>query len=150
MRDWRLLIRHNHWLTLRIGGHEARICARCSGTVIGYFSSILLRSLVYALGFSLLSPTSQLLIALAFAAPSGVDWVSQTWGLRLSTNSTRFGVGLLIGFGAGLLGLSALAREEKIMFLTSTAVATISAGYLGRRPMRQTRLGCGILSGKAR
>jgi hypothetical protein len=43
-----------------------------------------------------------------------------------------------------------LAREEKIMFLTSTAVATISAGYLGRRPMRQTRLGCGILSGKAR
>ncbi|MCJ7609654.1 hypothetical protein MUP00_08315 [Candidatus Bathyarchaeota archaeon] len=68
----------------------------------------------------------------------------------MSTNSTRFGVGLLIGFGAGLLGLSALAREEKIMFLTSTAVATISAGYLGRRLMRQTRLGCGILSGKAR
>jgi hypothetical protein len=46
--------------------------------------------------------------------------------------------------------MSALAREEKIMFLTSTAVATISAGYLGRGFVRQTRLGCGVLSGKAR
>lgn len=68
----------------------------------------------------------------------------------MSTNNTRLGVGLLIGFGAGLLGLSALAREAKIIFLTSTALATISAGYLGRGFRRQTRLDCGLLSGKVR
>jgi uncharacterized membrane protein len=150
MRDWRLFLRHNHWLTLRVGGHAVQICARCSGTVIGYFSSIVLGSLVYALGFNRLGSTSQLLVALAFAAPSGVDWVSQTWRLRLSTNNTRFMVGLLIGFGAGLLGLSALTREAKIAFMTSTALVVVSAGYLGRGFARLTRLSCSTLSGKAR
>jgi len=133
MWDWRLLLSHNHWLTLRLGPHEVRLCARCSGTVLGYLSSRLLQPLIGQAGFSILDPFWQVALAFALALPSGIDWLTQTWGLRLSTNRTRLLAGLLIGIGAGLLGLSSLPSPTKLLVLACSSLGVVFIGYLGRR-----------------
>jgi uncharacterized membrane protein len=133
MRDWRLLLSHNHYLTIKIGRHEARLCARCSGTVLGYFSSQLLQPFTYSIGFGSLNPLLQVVLAFSLALPSGIDWLTQTWGFRLSTNRTRFLVGLLIGIGAGLLGLSSQPSLTKLLILAYSSLGVVSIGYLGRR-----------------
>jgi len=138
MRDWGLLLHHNHWLTLRMGRHELRLCARCSGTVLGYFSSQLLQPFIYLVGFGTLNPPWQVALAYALALPSGIDWLTQTWNLRLSTNRIRFSAGFLIGIGAGLLGLSSLPSLTKLLILAYSSLGVVSMGYLGRRLMRPT------------
>jgi uncharacterized membrane protein len=134
--DWRLLLRHHHWLTLRVGSHRVSLCARCSGTVLGYACSLTLQPLVYLVGFGLLAPFWQVIFAFVLALPSGIDWLTQTWGLRLSTNRIRFSAGLLIGGGACLLGFSSLPSITKFLILANSAVAIMCIGYLGRRLTR--------------
>lgn len=137
MRDWRILLSHNHWLTLNVGHHEVHLCARCSGTVLGYFSSQLVQSFMYFTGFGSLNPFWQVTFAFVLALPSGADWLTQTWRLRLSTNRIRFLAGVLIGVGAGLLSFSSLPGLTKLLILASSSLGVIFAGYLGRMLMEK-------------
>lgn len=134
--NWRSLFRHNHWLTLNISNHQIHVCARCSGTVLGYFSALCLQPLILLTGFGSLTSFLQVIFAFIFALPSGVDWVTQTWGLRLSTNTIRLFVGFLIGNGIYLMNLSSLTYLLKVITLSYLTFATISLGYLGRRYVR--------------
>jgi len=134
--DWRHLLRHNHWLTVRIGKNEVSFCARCSGTVLGYFSALLLQPLTVLAGFYSLAPLFQVIFAFLLALPSGIDWVTQTWGVRMSTNRIRFSLGLLIGGGACMLGLSSLPNLTKLLILSYSSVAVMSVGYLGKHLAR--------------
>ncbi|MCJ7634716.1 DUF2085 domain-containing protein [Candidatus Bathyarchaeota archaeon] len=130
--DWRHLLRHNHWITIRIGKTEVGLCARCSGTVLGYFSALLLQPLTFLAGFDSLAPLFQVIFAFLLALPSGIDWVTQTWGVRMSTNPIRFSLGLLIGGGVCVLGLSSLPNLTKLLILSYSSVAVVSLGYLGK------------------
>jgi len=91
---------------------------------------------MYLVGFDLLAPLWQVALAFALAMPSGIDWLTQTWGFRLSTNRIRLLVGFLIGAGAGLLGLSSLPNAMKLLILAYSSSGVILAGYLGRIILR--------------
>ncbi len=137
--DWRHLLRHNHWLTIRIGKNKVSLCARCSGTVLGFFSTFLLLPLTFLAGFKSLAPLFQVIFAYLLALPSGIDWLTQTWGVRMSTNSIRFFLGLLIGGGACMLGLSSLPNLTKFLILSYSSVTVVSIGYLGKYFARKLR-----------
>jgi uncharacterized membrane protein len=134
--DFGRFLRHNHWLTIRVGKNEVGLCARCSGTVLGYFSAFILQPLTFLVGFDALVPLYQVIFAFLLALPSGIDWVTQTWGLRMSTNRIRFSVGLLIGGGACVLGLSSLPNLTKLLILSGSATIIVSLGYLGKHLAR--------------
>lgn len=131
--DWGRLFRHNHWLIVRIGKNEVGLCARCSGTVLGYFSTFLLHPFAFLAGFGSLSPLHQVIFAFLLALPSGIDWVTQTWSIRMSTNRIRFSVGLLVGCAACILGLSSLPNFTKLLILSYSSMTFVAVGYLGKR-----------------
>lgn len=133
MPVWSVILAHRHWVTFRLWEHEIRLCARCSGTVIGYFSTIFFLSLADLSSFHLLPPLGQISISFQLALPSAIDWLTQTWGYRTSTNSLRLSLGFLVGFGAGLLSLSPLTGTTKTLSLACLAFLVIAMGYVGRK-----------------
>ena len=130
--DWHILLAHNHWFTVRLGTHSVRLCARCSGTVVGYFLFILLLQSMDLTAFHTLSAFQQFLLSLLLGIPTAIDWLMQTWGLKESTNSRRAIVGFLVGSGAALLTMSAHPSLWKTLALAGSASAIILAGYVGR------------------
>ena len=140
--DLQRLLSHNHWFTLEIGTYRIHLCSRCSGTVIGYFLFIFaLRSLDMT-SFHSLSSLQQFSASFLMGLPSGVDWLTQTWKLRESTNKRRLIHGFLVGAGAALLSMSSLPNLSKTLSLASSASVVVGAGYLGRwlRTMRNASL----------
>lgn len=130
--DWRPLLRHDHWLTIRFGNHYVCLCARCSGTVLGFVSTLLLAPFFFLATYRTLAPSVQIVLALLLALPSGIDWITQKWGLRKSSNPTRFFVGVMIGSGACILGSSSLPSLVKSLILASSAIFVMLVGYLGK------------------
>ncbi len=129
MELWRLLA-HDHWLTLRLGSRRLRLCARCSGYAAGLASPALLRINPATLG----PAATPALILLA--APLTLDWLTQKWGLRQSTNPTRLATGALAGLGVYILhGLGAPGWETTLL---AAALIIASAGQLGRLRKTQT------------
>jgi uncharacterized membrane protein len=68
---WRLLA-HNHWVTLNLYGIELRLCARCSGYLLGFTAPLLVSTLVADLSGSL-GVRVQLLACFLLALPYAVD-----------------------------------------------------------------------------
>lgn len=123
MEPWRLLA-HQHWITLRIAGRQLRLCARCTGYALGLAAPALLRADPAALGPAA-APATALL-----AAPLALDWVTQKWGLRQSTNPLRLATGALAGLAVYTLhGLGAQGWETTLL---AAALLIVSAGQLGR------------------
>jgi uncharacterized membrane protein len=129
MEYWRLLA-HNHWITLNIFGRKLRVCARCSGYILGFslpflfFKSLNIR-------FSLIS-NEWLLVCFLLAIPITLDWVTQSFGLRNSSNSVRMFTGILLGFNLYIYTLLNINMEmKKILFVTITLVIFI-IGNLGK------------------
>ncbi|MEM2922100.1 MAG: DUF2085 domain-containing protein [Candidatus Bathyarchaeia archaeon] len=131
--DWQILLAHRHWLTIGFRSRSVRLCARCTGTVVGYLLSIMFLKNLDLTGFLALSPTIQFTLAFILGLPSAVDWLAQTWKLKESTNNRRVLVGILIGSGVALLTVSTLPRTLKTLALAIPASVTISAGYIGLR-----------------
>ena len=129
MEYWRLLA-HNHWITLNIFGRKLKVCARCSGYILGFslpflfFKSLNIR-------FSLIS-NEWLLVCFLLAIPITLDWVTQSVGLRNSSNSVRMFTGILLGFNLYIYTLLNINMEmKKILFVTITLVIFI-IGNLGK------------------
>lgn len=129
MEYWRLLA-HNHWITLNIFGRKLKVCARCSGYILGFslpflfFKSLNIR-------FSLIS-NEWLLVCFLLAIPITLDWVTQSFGLRNSSNSVRMFTGILLGFNLYIYTLLNINMEmKKILFVTITLVIFI-IGNLGK------------------
>jgi len=127
---WRLAA-HRHWFTVRLLGRELRLCSRCSGYVSGIIALSLLQRLQ---GPSLrgLSAPIQVLLCLALILPSAVDWLTQSWGLRESSNRMRLLTGALLGAGTVLFfSIDAVASMRAILYAL-TALVIVLLGYAGK------------------
>jgi len=140
---WRLLA-HNHWFTVNLYGYRVRLCARCSGYLLGFIAPYLVFDCfgVDLPGF--LDPDTRLLAIALFALPYALDWITQSWGTRESSNWMRLATGILLGVDVFLfsrLGDGLLARKH---IFIGVALVVASMGYLGKlkRP-HQPRSGGG-------
>ena len=77
--------------------------------------------------------TTGFILALLFALPAVVDWMTQIVGLRESTNQLRIVTGFLEGFGVLLLSLTDLSSPEKFLIVSIISVSVVSVGVLRRR-----------------
>jgi uncharacterized membrane protein len=129
MELWRLLA-HNHWYTLNLLGVELRLCARCSGYLIGLTSFTLLTGFL-GLNTGLWSQFSMIFAIVALSLPLIGDWVTQSWGLRDSTNFIRFVTGTLMGLGIGVFSQMSISLQTKRMIFMWIAMAVLLAGLRG-------------------
>ncbi len=134
--DLQRLLAHNHWFTLGTGTYRVRLCARCSGTVAGFFLFLLAFRNANLESFHGFSTLQQFSLSFLMGLPSAVDWLTQTWGFKESTNRRRVAFGFLVGTGAGLLSLSSLPGFLRTLSLAASAFTVIAAGYLGRWLLR--------------
>lgn len=129
MELWRL-IAHNHWFTLGLGGYRIRVCSRCSG----YLSGLILFSLPFGL-IDLSMGLSQRLLAVGcavFAVPLILDWVTQSWGMRCSTNTVRFLTGVSMGCSLGFFSLMSLEPRVKEIVYVSILLLVFITGIWGK------------------
>ena len=88
--------RHNFHFPF-LGKTYMYICARCLGLFGGpfIFSLIFLMFPVFIQQIQSLEPVQVLIVCFVLSVPLVFDWLSQSKGLRHSTNQLRFTVGLL-------------------------------------------------------
>jgi len=133
MELWRLFA-HQHWFTLRALGLELRLCARCSGYIVGFLSFTVLGGVAVPLAFRTLSFQYQLLIWAMLTAPMAVDWLTQSWGLRESNNALRFVTGVSLGAVVSLYS-SVTSMPNSVPFFVSAMSAVAVIGLLGKLRM---------------
>ena len=127
MELWRLLA-HNHWVTLKVYGYELRLCARCSGYLLG-FTVPQIASLNVATLKSL-DARIQLLACTLLALPYVVDWVTQSWGMRESNNRVRLVTGIMMGLATFLFSRLGIVSGRAIF--VNLAMLAVLLGHLGK------------------
>lgn len=128
MELWRLLA-HNHWVTLNLYGIELRLCARCSGYLLGFTAPLLVSGLVTDLSGSL-GVRVQMFACFLLALPYAVDWVTQSWGVRESSNGMRLVTGTLMGMGVFLFSRLDLVSGRAVF--VNAAMFIFVIGHLGK------------------
>ena len=124
---WRLLA-HNHWLTLNILGYDVRVCARCFGYTLGFTTPFLFfRALRVE---PTLMGISWQLVCLLLALPLTVDWVTQSWGLRKSSNFVRLFTGILFGLDLFIYSRLGMDMETKKLVFVAAALTVALIGKL--------------------
>jgi uncharacterized membrane protein len=131
--DWNLLIRHGHWITIDFGKRRLSVCARCSGTILGFFSLIALVNIIELSAFANLQFQEQLMICILLALPAGLDWLSQAYGLRESTNFLRGTTGFLEGASVALFSTSAAPMDSKFAVVLIVGGVISILGLLGKK-----------------
>lgn len=113
-----LLTGHNlqHAHRCNIGGRPCYVCARCSGALSG----AVLSSIIFATGLLTAWPYSYVVTVLAL--PLLLDWITQTLGLRQSTNQLRFVTGALAGVALALFGIQATEKEKIHLMMVIFAI----------------------------
>jgi uncharacterized membrane protein len=106
-----------------------RLCARCSGYILGFTTPILLLD-YFADPQVFLNPGVYQLACVLLALPYALDWVTQSWGLRQSSNPVRLATGVLMGVDVFLFSRIGLQSGRIIFAYLALSVAFI--GYLGR------------------
>lgn len=125
---WRLLA-HNHWITLNLHGYRLRLCARCSGYTLGFMAPLLMGD--YLEGLRSLEPGVQMLTCALLALPCVLDWVTQSWGLRESSNHVRLATGFLMGVGVLLFSWINNLQDRGAIFM-GVALVVVLTGHLGK------------------
>ncbi len=128
MELWRLLA-HNHWVTLNLYGIELRLCARCSGYLLGFTAPLLVSSLAADILWSL-DIRVQLLACFLLALPYAVDWVTQSWGMRESSNGMRLVTGTLMGMSVFLFSRLDIVSGRAVF--VNAALFIFVIGHLGK------------------
>ncbi|MCZ6613070.1 MAG: DUF2085 domain-containing protein [Thaumarchaeota archaeon] len=126
-----LILAHNHYLSISLGRNNLRLCARCSGVVLGFTMVILLEGLLAIYSYVTLNAV-MVPIVMILAVPASIDWITQCWGNRHSDNRTRLLTGLLLGVGIGLASLLDLPSLTKYMLVGGTGGIVIMAGFVGK------------------
>jgi len=139
MGYWNRLLAHNHWLTLRAFGKELRLCARCSGVVLG---AIMLRILTILL----ISPMNYSIplqigvpVSLALALPSIVDWSTQNLGFRQSNNTLRVITGVFEGVGVMFLSIVEASVLSRFTIICLTGISVVGLNAWGRRLLQMVQ-----------
>ena len=128
MELWRLLA-HSHWFTLNVLGYDVRLCARCSGYILGFATPFLvLGHLADPLGF--LNPGVQQLVCVLLTLPYALDWVTQSWGLRHSTNWVRLTTGIFLG--VDIFIFSRLGLQAWRIIFVGAALFVAFIGFVGK------------------
>jgi uncharacterized membrane protein len=130
MELWQLFA-HQHWFTLRALGLELRLCARCSGYLVGFLSFTALGGVAGLPAFRTLPFQHQLLICAILTAPTAVDWLTQSLGLRESNNALRFITGASLGAVVSLYS-SITSMPNSIPIFVSAMSAVAVVGLLGK------------------
>jgi uncharacterized membrane protein len=125
---WKLLA-HNHWLTLNLYGFELRLCARCSGYLLGLTLPLLISGRVADLSESL-DIRFQLIACFLLAIPYAVDWVTQSWGLRESSNRIRLVTGISLGMDIFLFSRLNIIAGRTIFI--NAVLFVILLGHIGK------------------
>lgn len=126
MEYWRLLA-HNHWVTLDLRFVKVRLCARCSGYLTSLVVSLFL---IKKFEITLSSdPIFISIVVLALALPLIIDWVTQSWGWRQSTNKKRLLTGLLMGSSVALFSMITWGTVVKELVFTFLVVAVFLLGH---------------------
>jgi uncharacterized membrane protein len=133
--DWGLLIRHGHWITISFANRQVNVCARCTGTVLGFFSIFGLGSATKMLNLSNLPFQEQLLICILLALPAGLDWLTQAYGLRESTNSIRGTTGFLEGIAVALFSTAPASLMFKFVTILSIGTIILILGLIGKKTL---------------
>lgn len=123
---WMKLLAHRHWITLRFFDKKLRLCARCTGIVLGFVS---LRVGTILLSLSIVIPsTIGFILAFLFALPSIIDWMTHNLKFRQSKNNLRMLTGFLEGGGIGLLSLTNLSLPLRILTIALIGTSVILIG----------------------
>ncbi len=128
MELWRLLA-HNHWVTLNLYGIELRLCARCSGYLLGLTAPLLALSHITKLSESL-DFRVQLTACFLMALPYVVDWLTQSWGMRQSSNGTRLITGFFMGVDVFLFSRLNIVSGRALF--ADIALFIFLVGHLGK------------------
>lgn len=121
-----ILFAHQHWITLQIFNKELRLCARCTGIVLG-FIFLKLSTVLLASSFAL-PATTGVILAFSFALPSIIDWLTSKLRLRHSDNTVRMLTGVFEGGGIGLLSLTNLSLSLRILIITLIGMSIMAIG----------------------
>ena len=132
MKLWRL-VAHRHWITLDIFGRTLKLCARCTGYVLGFLALTAVIGLQGLQFFGSLSLAHQVFICLFLLAPMSLDWITQSWGLRESNNDLRLLTGFFLGSSVSLFSLVDATRNFKILFYLYAAMIIVLVGTIGKR-----------------
>ena len=130
MEYWRL-VAHNHWFTLRIFDKEVRLCARCSGYLVGFFALTALRKFLGLRILHTLNIQFQIFLCILLIIPLTYDWLTQSWGWRESNNGLRLLTGAILGVGVSLLSAIEVAPYLKKLIFMYTAILIALVGYVG-------------------
>jgi uncharacterized membrane protein len=77
--------------------------------------------------------SNQIGVVLFLTAPTIVDWTTQSWRLRESTNRLRLITGFSEGVGISLLTIVAIPLAHKLLIILLVAGFTASLGMIGWR-----------------
>ena len=128
MELWRL-IAHRHWITIRLPGREIRVCARCTGYLVGLVTATYTIGGTLSTQFLSLGIRIQSLICLLLMTPLVIDWVGQKWGLRQSNNGQRLMTGFLMGLSIFISQYLWVSQEFRIISIVLIAVLILIIGY---------------------
>lgn len=130
MEFWQL-VAHRHWYTLSFLGREFRLCARCSGYVVGLFMMMVFLNLGLPF-YRSLKVDLQFFICFFCVLPLAFDWVTQSWGWRDSNNNLRFLTGFIIGIGTSLFYSMEAIAFSKMRIYVLIAASTAFFGIIGK------------------
>lgn len=120
------LFAHQHWITLHIFNKKLRLCARCTGIVLGFI--FLKLSMVLLASSFALPATTGVVLAFSFTLPSIIDWLTSKLQLRHSDNTVRMLTGVFEGWGIGLLSLTNLSLFLRILIITVIGMSIMAIG----------------------
>ena len=135
-----ILLAHDHWITINIGGRELRVCARCSGVLTGFTLFLGLTFLIDLWFFYVLPITYQILLCIILLLPAIVDWTTQKIGFRESNNRLRVFTGMFEGFSVVLLALIPIPLIQKVLIVVLVGGLTLTVGYTGRKILDKPKI----------
>ncbi len=138
--NWEILLSHNHWVTLKIGERKLKVCARCLGVVVGFFTFTLTVTFYSFPFFQELSFPYQFIICLILVSPAIFDWLTQKWGIRESSNPIRIFTGFFEGSSVVFLYLTRIPFIQKILVLLLVGVLTLNIGFVGEKLLKRKSL----------
>jgi len=137
---WDSLLAHSHWFSIRACGRELRLCARCSGVVLGFLSVKSLLTALFTSSFSGVIPfQTGFTVALLLCIPAIVDWMTQNGGLRESTNPIRLFTGFLEGVGILCLSMTDGSSLVNLLLVSGISGSVVATGVLLRRRQGGTK-----------
>ena len=120
------LFAQQNWITLQVFNKKLRLCARCTGIVLG-FIFLRLGTVLFSSSFAL-PATTGVILAFSFALPSIIDWLTSKLQLRHSNNTVRMLTGTFEGGGIGLLSLTSLSQSLRILIIAFIGISIIGIG----------------------